>query len=210
MSSEIQRLYEATDNLVNQQFYREGRDLIIGRTPEVSVKIRASGQIIHKFKSMFNENLDLFLEGNYFQFLLLFTKIKGLNEETIKEIHEKLKNKLEILKENAVDKEIVILYTMVLSALISKLRDLHFSNSVEEIKRRIKKKSKAISDEEIKEELNNLFMRNNKNVSILYNLSYMDALAESFNYKKVAKACKIQKGKYMNRIVKLILSSFNN
>ena len=45
------------------------------------------------------------------------------------------------------------------------------------------------------------------NISILYNISYLDALALSFNYKKVSHVCKIQQGKYMNRIVSLILSS---
>ena len=38
-----------------------------------------------------------------------------------------------------------------------------------------------------------------------YNISYLDTLAESFNYKKVAHICKIQKGKYINRIVNLII-----
>ncbi|MFX1258291.1 MAG: hypothetical protein ACFFAN_10550 [Promethearchaeota archaeon] len=210
MRQELQKLYNATDNLVNQQFYKGGHDVIVGRTPGISVKIRASGQIIQKFKNIFNENIDLFLEGNYFQFLLPFKKIKGLNEENLKEVYKVLDNKIELIKENAVDNEIILLYTMVLSAIISKLRELHFNKTIKEIKRRIKNISKKnVSDTKIQESLNNLFMRNNENISILYNISYLDALAESFNYKKVAHICKIQKGKYMNRIVKLILSSIN-
>lgn len=210
MNSELERLYNATDNLVNQQFYDGGGDTIMGRTPKVSLKIRASGQIVQKFKDLFNQNLDLFLEGNYLQFLSLFKKIKGLNDDTIKEIYDELKEKLEILKANAADKEIVILYTIVLSALISKIRDLHFNHSIDEIKKRIRSKSSSTKDDEIQQVLNNLFMRNNDNISILYNLSYLDALASSFNYKKVAHVCKIQKGKYINRVVNLILASINN
>ncbi|MFX0070608.1 MAG: hypothetical protein ACFFAO_05895 [Candidatus Hermodarchaeota archaeon] len=53
-------------------------------------------------------------------------------------------------------------------------------------------------------------MLNNDNISILYNISYLNALAESFNYNKVAHICKIQKGKYINRVVELILSSLNS
>ncbi|MGV9173632.1 MAG: hypothetical protein ACOC35_13865 [Promethearchaeia archaeon] len=57
----IMHLHNATDNLVNQQFYLPGRDIIIGRTPEIQVKIQYSGQIIAKFKDLFNNNLHLFL-----------------------------------------------------------------------------------------------------------------------------------------------------
>ena len=46
----LEQLYDATNNLINQQFYKDGQDIIIGRTPEVSVKISNSGQIIRKFK----------------------------------------------------------------------------------------------------------------------------------------------------------------
>ena len=55
-----QKLYRATDNLINQQFYISGKDLIIGRTPDISIKIRQSGQIIKKFKNLFNNHLNLF------------------------------------------------------------------------------------------------------------------------------------------------------
>ena len=209
MTSEISRLVSATDNLVNQQFYREGQDIIIGRTPKISLKIKTSGQIIHKFKDLFNQNIDLFLKGKYLQFLLPFKKIEGLNEDLIKEIYDELQDKIEVLRENAAE-EIIILYTMVISVLITKIRELHFNNSVEEVKNRVKAKSKGVSDKEIQNILNNLYMRNNDNVSILYNLSYLDALASSFNYKKVVRVAKIQKSKYINKIVNLILISLNN
>jgi len=210
MKPELEILYEATDNLINQQFYREGQDVIIGRTPEIHLKISNSGQIVQKFKDLFNKNLGLFLEGNYLKFLLPFKKIKGLDEETILEINEQLKTKFELLKDDIDDSEIVILYTFVLSALISRIRNLHFSNAIEEIKKRVRNKSGRISGKKIQENLDDLFMRNNENISILYNISYLDALASSFNYKKVSHVCKIQTGKYMNRIVNLILTSMNN
>jgi hypothetical protein len=209
MSSEISRLVNATDNLVNQQFYRGGQDIITGRTPKISLKIKTSGQIIHKFKDLFNQNIELFLKGKYLQFLLPFKKIEGLNEDLIGEIYEELQGKIEVLRENAAE-EIIILYTMVISVLITKIRELHFNNSVEEIKNRVKMKLGGVSDNDIQDVLNNLYMRNNDNVSILYNLSYLDALASSFNYKKVSRVAKIQKSKYINKIVNLVLSSINN
>ena len=171
------------------------------------MKINASGQIIQKFKELFIRNINFFLEGNYLDFLLSFKKITGINEKIVDEIYEELKDKIEVLKENSAAGEIVILYTMVLSTLISKIRDIHFNNSIEEIKRRVKVKDKNVKEEQIQNHLNHMFMRNNENISILYNLSYLDALASSFKYKKVVKVCKIQMGKYINRIVKLVLSN---
>jgi len=61
MVVDLERLYDATDNLINQQFYLGGQDLIIGRNAEVSIKISNSGQIIQKFKDLFNKNIHLFL-----------------------------------------------------------------------------------------------------------------------------------------------------
>ncbi|MFX0040297.1 MAG: hypothetical protein ACFFAB_13235 [Candidatus Heimdallarchaeota archaeon] len=200
-------MYESTDNLVNQQFYKDGRDVITGRTPEITLKISKSGQIIRKFKDLFNENLNLFLEGKYLEFLSLFKKIKGLDENYIEEIYQDLQLKLENLK-GAEHINSVILYSLVLNSLISSIRDLNFGEAIKEIKKRIKKKIK-IPESRIQEELDKLYMRNDKNVSILYNLSYLDTLAESFNYKKVARICKIQMSKFMNRIVKQIISSNN-
>ncbi len=147
------------------------------------------------------------MDGKYFEFLNLFKKIKGLDENYIREIYQDLQLKFENLKD-AEHINTVILYSLVLNSLISSIRDLNFREAIIEIKKRIIKKLK-IPEKKIQGELDKLFMRNDENVSILYNLSYLDTLAESFNYKKVARICKIQKSKFMNRIVKLIISSNN-
>ncbi len=203
----LERLYDATDNLINQQFYKGGHDIIIGRTPEISLKISNSGQIIKKFKDLFNQNLDLFLDGKYLEFLNLFKRIKGMDENYIREIYQDLQLKFETLKE-AENINTIIIYSLVLNSLISSIRDLNFGDSIKEIKKRILRKSK-INENKIQEELDKLFMRNDHNISILYNISYLDTLAESFNYKKVAHICKIQKSKFINRIVRKILFSLN-
>lgn len=203
MEPKLDMLLEATDNLVNQQFYRQGTDTIIGRTPEVSIKIRKSGQIIQKFKNMFNENLNLFKEGKFLDYVMLFKDIKGLDENDLKEIYQDLDLRLEALKGVEIDN--VVLYTVVLSSIVTKIRDLHFNLSIDEVKRRIALKNEKIPENAVKSALDNLFMRNNDNVSLLYNISYLDALADTFNYKKVARVCKIQKSRYINNIVDLIV-----
>lgn len=210
MNNEKKRLIDATSNLVCQQFYKDGQDLIIGRTPDVKVKISKSGQIVKKFKNLFNENLNYFLEGDYEQFIFSFKKIKGINEESIKQIYKDLEGKLEYFKDENSDTGNIILYTLVLSSLISGIRDIHFNKAIEEVKMRVlkkKNKTKFLNNEKVQSSLDNLFMRNDENISILYNISYLCALAESFNYKKVAHICKIQRSKFINRIVQLVESS---
>ncbi len=203
----LESLYVATDNLVSQQFYIDGRDIIIGRTPEISLKISNSGQIVRKFKNLFNENLNLFLDGKYLKFLTLFKKIKGMDENYISEIYQELELKFENLKEvKAENINTVILYSLLLNSLISRIRDLNFEEAIREVKKRIKNKI-MINDRRIQDELDKMFMINDDNVSILYNISYLDTLAESFNYKKVAKVCKIQISRYINRIVNIVIST---
>lgn len=205
----MNQLLEATSNLIDQQFYKDGTDIIIGRTPEVSLKISNSGQIVRKFKDLFNQNLDLFLKGKYLKFLSQFKKIKGVDDILVKEVYQDLQLKFEHLKDTDLGHiNTVILYTMILNSLISSIRDLRFEEAIKETKKRIKSKSK-ISEGKIQEELDKLFMKNNGNISILYNISYLDTLAESFNYNKVARICKIQKSKFINRIVTQIVSLHN-
>jgi hypothetical protein len=201
----LEQLYDATNNLINQQFYKSGHDIIIGRTPDVSVKISNSGKLIRRFKDLFNQNLHLFLEGEYLKFISLFKIIKGVDDNYIKEIYQDLQLKFQNLKD-AENINVIVLYAIVLNSLISYIRDLNFEETIKEIKKRINIKT-YINNTKIQEELDILFMKNDKNVSILYNISYLDTLAESFNYRKVARICKIQKTKFMNRIVKSILAN---
>ena len=206
MQANIKQLYEATDNLINQQFYLNGRDLVIGRTPDISIKIANSGQVIKKFKDLFNKNILLFLEGDFKKFLSSFKKIKGIDDKILEEIHQVLKQKLTHIENMEIN--VVVLYTIVLSSIISRIRDIHFNSSIREIRKRVKLKS-DITDNEIQDVLDQLFMKNNRYVSLLYNLSYFCALSASFNYKKVSRVCKIQRSKYINYIVNIILSQVN-
>ena len=207
INTNLKRLYNATDNLIKQQFYLSGSDTIIGRTPEISIKIKSSGLIVKRFKDLFNDNIQFFLEGNYMSFFQPFKIIKGIDDNYIREIYQDIQIKLTAM--HGTDFDVVILYTIVLSSLITSIRDIHFNKSVQEVIRRVGKKSDKLSQKQIQIELDKLYMHNNKNVSILYNISYLDALAESFHFMKTARTCKIQKSKYINRIVNLILFSKN-
>ena len=203
----MNQLLNATDNLIEQQFKIPGRDIIIGRTPEVSVKISKSGQVVKKFKDLFNSNLQLFIDGEYLQFLKLFKKIKGVDENYINEIYQDLELKFEHLRDTE-NINIIVLYAIVLNSLISSIRDLNFAETIREIKKRVKNRI-STNDIQTQKKLDKLFMTNDDNVSILYNISYLDTLAESFNYRKVAHICKIQKSKFINRIVNIIVSPNN-
>jgi hypothetical protein len=208
MNKDYNHFYNATNNLIEQQFYLPGTDQIIGRTPEISIKISFSGQVVRKFKDLFNENLSYFLQGKYLKFLKPFEKIKGMDQEIIEKIHDKLQKKLDLIEDSPQFDDPIIVYTIVLSTIITRIRDMHFNDSLNEIRERIKVngkfKEKRLNENVVKN-LEHLFMTNNENISILYNISYLDALAESFNYTKVARICKIQKSKYINRILDLIL-----
>ena len=206
IDANLKRLYDATDNLIKQQFYKSGSDTIIGRTPEISIKIKNSGQIVKKYENLFNQNMHLFLEGDYMKFFTPFKRIKGVDENHLREIYQDIQIKLAAM--HGTEFDTVIMYTIVVSSLTTSIREIQFNESVQEIIVRARKKTKAINVKQIKKELEKLFMRNDKNVSILYNISYLNALAESFNFTKTARICKIQRSKLINHIVNSILFSF--
>lgn len=207
IDAKLKRLYDATDNLIKQQFYKSGSDTIIGRTPEVSIKIKNSGQIVKKYENLFNQNMHLFLEGDYMKFFTPFKRIKGVDKNHISEIYQDIQIKLAAM--HGTDFDTVLMYTIVVSSLTSSIREIQFNESVQEIILRARKKTKSISVKQIEKELEKLFMRNDKNVSILYNISYLAALAESFNFMKTARTCKILRSKHINLIVNSILFSLN-
>jgi len=207
IDAQLKRLYDATDNLIKQQFYKSGSDTIIGRTPEISIKIKNSGQIVKKYENLFNENIPLFLEGEYMKFFAPFKRIKGVDENHLSEIFQDIQIKLASM--HGTEFDTVIMYTIVVSSLTTSIREIQFNESVQEIILRVRKRARSITVKQIEKELEKLFMRNDKNVSILYNVSYLAALADSFNFMKTVRTCKIQRSKYINLIVNSILFSLN-
>ncbi len=205
IDANLKRLYNATDNLIKQQFYKSGSDTIIGRTPEISIKIKNSGQIVKKYENLFNQNMHLFLEEDYMKFFTPFKRIKGVDENHLREIYQDIQIKLAAM--HGTEFDTVIMYTIVVSSLTTSIREIQFNESIKELIVRVREKTNVISVKQIEKELEKLFMRNDKNVSILYNISYLTALAESFNFAKTARTCKIQRSKHINHIVNSILFS---
>lgn len=128
-----------------------------------------------------------------------------MDQNHIREIDQDIKIKLAAM--HGTDFNVVLMYTIVVSSLTTSIREIQFNYSIQEIITRARRRSTNLSKKQIQTELEKLFMRNDQNVSILNNLSYIDALAESFNYLKTARICKIQKNKYINRIVDLMVNS---
>ena len=150
--------------------------------------------------------MHLFLEGDYMKFFAPFKRIKGVDENHLREIYQDIQIKLAAM--HGTEFDTVLMYTIVVSSLTTSIREIQFNESVQEIITRVKQKQNSITVNRIEKELEKLFMRNDKNVSILYNISYLAALAESFQFAKTARICKIQRSKLINIIVNSILFSY--
>jgi hypothetical protein len=140
------------------------------------------------------------------KFFVPFKRIKGVDENHLREIYQDIQIKLAAM--HGTDFDTVIMYTIVVSSLTTSIREIQFNDSIQEIIVRAREKTSSISVKQVEKELEKLFMWNDKNVSILYNISYLAALAESFNFMKTARICKIQRTKHINNIVNSILFSF--
>ncbi|MFW9821131.1 MAG: hypothetical protein ACFFE5_16120 [Candidatus Thorarchaeota archaeon] len=138
-------------------------------------------------------------------FFASFKRIKGVDENHLREIYQDIQIKLAAM--HGTDFDTILMYTIVVSSLTTSIREIQFNKSVQEIITRTRMKVNRISVKQIEEELEKLFMRNDKNISILYNISYLTALAESFHFTKTARICKIQKSKLINLIVNSIIFS---
>jgi len=206
IESDVERLYALTDYLIKQQFYLTGKDIILGRTPDISIKVKNSGKVVSRFKNLFITNIHLFLKGKYVEFFEPFKIIKGIDDNHIKEIYQDIQIRLATM--HSTDFDVTILYTIALSSLISTIREIYFNESINLLTEKLIKESSGLTKNQIQLELDKLFMRNNPNLSILYNLSFLGVLAESFNFNSVSQRCKLEKAKYSDIIKNLVLSSY--
>lgn len=147
----------------------------------------------------------MFLEGKYLDFFETFKRIEGIDDNHIKEIYQDIQIKLATM--HTEDFDVTILYTIALSSLLSGIREIHFNISINKVIERLMMQNSELTKNHIQFELDKLFMKNNENISILYNLSFLEVLAESFNFKSVSEKCRRENTKYQNLIINLILSA---
>ena len=183
-----------------------GRDVILGRTPDISLKIRNSGKVIGRFKKLFLKSIPLFLEQNYLGFFEPFKIIKGIDDNYIKEIYQDIQIRFATM--DSTDFDVTILYTVALSSFLSTIREIHFNETINSLTNSLIEETSGLTKHKIQMELDKLFMKNNPNISILYNLSFIGILAESFNFNSVSHKVKLEKIKYCTNVKNIIKSHY--
>ena len=201
------QIFELIDYLVRQQFSKGG-DFITDRMKMQKVQVRYAGRIIQGFTDLLTENIQDFLGGDYEKYLEKLCLVLNLDS---KKILEAYLNRTSILEPE--DKIPPIILTSILGELLSTIRERAFNETLEEIKIRFKKRqshyngNKQISDIELDNHLSDLFQRNDVNISLLYNLSFLEFIAITTHSEKVKRTTKILLGKYINRVVTTLIQN---
>jgi len=201
------QIFELIDYLVRQQFSKGG-DFITDRMKMQKVQVRYAGRIIQGFTDLLTENIQDFLGGDYEKYLEKLCLVLNLDS---KKILEAYLNRTSILEPE--DKIPPIILTSILGELLSTIRERAFNETLEEIKIRFKKRqslcngNKQISDIDLDNQLSDLFQRNDVNISLLYNLSFLEFIAITTHSEKVKRTTKILLGKYINRVVATLMQN---
>jgi len=201
------QILELIDYLVRQQFSKGG-DFITDRMKGQKVHVKYAGRIIQSFCDLLSgksDNMQDLLSGNYEKYLEKLCL--ALNLDAIK-ILQAYQNRTAILEPE--DRTPPIILTSLLGELLSTIRERAFNETLQEIKTRFKKlqgnydNNKEISDLELDNQISELFQKNDMNISLLYNLSFLEFIAITTHSQKVKRTTKILLGKYINRVVETL------
>jgi len=201
MQSEI---LELIDYLVRGQFSKGG-DFITDRMKKQRVQVRYAGRIIQGFIDLLAENIQDILTGAYEKYLVNLCSALNIDSEKILQAYLKKSAVLE-----AADMTPPIVVTSLLGELLGTIRERAFNETLQEIKNRFKKRrgdldrEEGISDVKVDDRIAELFQRNDDNISLLYNLSFLEFLAGTIHSPKVKRTTKILLGKYINRVVETL------
>jgi ribosomal protein S17E len=166
------------------------------------VQVKYAGRIIQGFIDLLKENLQDIFAGDYENYLRKLCEALNLDSNKILQAYL---NRTSILEPE--DKTAPIIITTLLGELLSTIRERAFNETLQEIKNRFKKRhcnsngNNQISDIDLDNRLSELFQRNDVNISLLYNLSFLEFIADTTHSQKVKRTARILLGKYMNRVV---------
>lgn len=201
MQSEIRELI---DYLVRGQF-SQGGDFITDRLRKQRVQVRYAGRIIQGFIDLLSENIQDILTGNYEKYLKNLCSALNIDSE---KILQGFLRKSAVLEAADITPPIVL--TSILGELMGLIRERAFNETLQEIKNRFKQRRGGtngegeISEVKVDDRIAELFQRNDENISLLYNLSFLEYLASAIHSPKVKRTTKILLGKYINRVVETL------
>ncbi len=197
------QLVEMLNFLVKQQFIREG-DIVTDRMKTKEVHIRGSGRAIKDFIRLLNDNISLVVEEKYENYL---DTLCGICDLDIQRVMEAFSARLPVLEEH--DRTPPLMLSMLMAEFLGKIRERAFEETLEEIKRRTRWDLKiSEGDEEFEQRFDDIikdfFQRNEPNLSLLYNLCFLDFIAMIIHSNKVRRTVKIILGLYMNKVVEKV------
>jgi hypothetical protein len=197
-------ILELIEYLVRQQFSKGG-DVITDRMKKAHVQVKYAGRIIQGFIELLTANVQDVLTGDCERYLGNVCSALNIDAKKILQAYLQRTAVLE-----AEDKTPPIIVTSLLGELLGNIRERAFNETLHEIKTRLKERRGGSNGEDqlaevkLDDRIAELFQRNDENISLLYNLSFLEFIAVTIHSQKVRRTAKILLGKYINRVVETL------
>jgi len=189
------------ENAVFQQLFL-GSNRIMGKNPDNPMQLTGIGQILRRFIADLKSQLDLLKNQKLGEFLQYFEQRFNLS---LKDVKERIELNFEGMG-NLEGQETVVLY-MVLTKLLEHLRETGYRTwGANMIKETYEQMSGKKFTQPIADKVQNLAALNEENISLLYNLSFLAFLCDSYNNKKMIVTLKRLVSIRINRIVEKLMS----
>lgn len=194
-----EELDELLEKAVFQQLFL-GKDQIMGRMPQNTMHLKDIGTLITLFIEDIKKNLNLVNKDNLETFIQYFEKMFGFN---LDETRERLQNNFAEM-DDLTGQEIMVLY-MVLTKLLENIRELsYFKNGLDKIKEAYLENYNKEIDNSTIEKMQTLGATGDKDISLLYNLCFLQLLANSYQIASISTNLKRQITIKINSILKKI------
>ncbi|MDD1779520.1 MAG: hypothetical protein LUQ65_15260 [Candidatus Helarchaeota archaeon] len=200
-------ILELIEYMIRQQFSLGG-DLITDRMKKQRIHVTYAGRIIQGFIELLTANIQDILTGNCEKYLGNICNALKIDAQ---KILQAFLNRTAVLE--AEDKTPPIIVTSLFGELLGNIRERAFNETLQEIKTRLKKREGGSNGEDqlaevkLDDRIAELFQRNDDNISLLYNLSFLEYIAVTIHSEKVRRTAKILLGKYINRVVETLTNN---
>ncbi|MFX1295474.1 MAG: hypothetical protein ACFFD2_11580 [Promethearchaeota archaeon] len=198
------QLLEMINYFVKQQFIKSD-DIITDRTKYYELHITGSSRVVNKFIKLFTRDISCFIQGKYKRYL---KKLCDSCRIEIEEIYKSFSDRIDNLEPENTNQPLI--FTSLIGEFLGKIRECVFKQTIQKIKDRVKNRLKITEkstqkfEEEFKNKIEALFQCNEPNISLLYNLSFLEFITKIVHSNKVKRTSKILLGKHVNRVVKKI------
>jgi len=194
------------DEMIEKAVYQQlflGKDRIMGRMPETTMQFKNVEKLLTNFINSLSTKLNELDFNNIEEIIKYFENIFNLD---LNESRERIKNNINEIDDIS-NQEILIFY-MILTKILENIREQAYYNfGINVLIEKYEQITNFKFNDEVKQKIQKMSALGDKDISLLYNLCFIQLLAQVYKEQNILTNAKRQISKKITLIIKNINSS---